>query len=126
MTKFSGRTSAYAHKFDDWATKDISDVKKAVRKVTILDAQWSNCPVEVEDQVKDLWRHLEFGNDHYYADTTLQDLREMDEDESAETNRFDEKEMEWKTIKLRTNLIVEYLEANGVAEEEQILIHWWW
>lgn len=125
--QFSGRTSAYVHKGENWASQDISGVKPGLRKVTALDAQWSTCPVEVEQQVKDLWRAYECGNDKYVIITSIAHLREIDNDPETSVESFNDDKMKWENKKLRTDAILFYLESNGITDEkEEIWIHWWW
>lgn len=79
----------------------------AFRSVWILDAQWTRCPVEVEAQVKALWREQELGNDVYIIKTSMRELRAM---------------------KAKANLIVRYIrEVNPMIDQDAlIIIHWWW
>ena len=37
-----------------------------IQQTTILDAQEANCPVDVKEEVKQLWKDCELGNDHSY------------------------------------------------------------
>lgn len=104
--KWSGVTSSYAHKCDPTATNP-PDTKEALRKVWFLDAQWSNCPVEVEDDVKALWTERELGNDNYVYFTTLEDLRELGKE-------------------LEIPHIIKYLEDKNIPEKDKLVIHWWW
>ena len=97
--EYSGRTSAYVHKFNDWKSKDTADIPDCIQQHTIFEAQWTNCPVEVEDEVKRLWTNRELGNDKYY------------------TQWDDEKDSEDYPI------IAEYLRSRGITK---CLIHWWW
>lgn len=115
--QYSGRTSAYAHKHVKWQDKDYSQMaeyqtdgeldwhkvphqaKPALSQRVVFDAQWTDCPVEVEAEVKRLWRDRELGNDHYYVSW---DSNEMSADYPV---------------------IDEYLKANNVTK---CLIHWWW
>ena len=100
MTDYSGRTTAYGHKFGDWEKngKNIGD--DCIKQITLFDVQWSNCPVEVEEEVMRLWRDHNFGNDHYFYKW---DGQHEDAD--------------------RYPIIAEYLESRGVTE---CLINWWW
>jgi len=78
--------------------------RSGFRKVWLLDAQWSDCPVEVVGEVKRLWRSRELGNDNCIVKTTLQELREM----SAPIAQY-------------------VLEKEPLIDPNNlILIHWWW
>lgn len=106
---WSGRTSLHGHKDENWRDYVITDNdRRGVHHVVMLDAQWSTCPVEVEQQVKDLWRAYELGNDHYIIKTSINDLLEV------------------HSVEHPNDLIVQYLRENNVGEDEQVIIHWWW
>lgn len=75
----------------------------SVRKVWFFDAQWSDLPKEVEDEVRHLWKDYELGNDNYMVKRELDD--ELFED--------------YPKIYL-------WCKYRGVQEGEQIIIHWWW
>ncbi len=99
---YSGRTSAHEHKFEDWADKGKNVGADCFPQMRLFDVQWSNCPVEVENEVRQLWRDYEFGNDNYYVKWS---------DSMAEGYP----------------LIAEFMFRNGYYKsEEKILIHWWW
>lgn len=106
----SGRTTLYKHKHNDWEDRPVECTDNpGIKKVWMLDAQWSTCPTEVETQVKQLW-HLydNLGNDHSMLKLTIMDLEEIHSKEFP------------------TDLIIEYLRANDVPETEMVIIHWWW
>lgn len=113
MVEYSGRTTAHEHKFDDWAKKTIRNPTPAVQQVYVFNAQWTDCPVEVEAEVKQLWRDREFGNDNYYAKWDRDDDAGWTEEDGDENKLFREK----------YPIIDEYLMSKGV---EKCLIHWWW
>ena len=112
MTTFSGRTTAYEHKHPGWETRDGTQ-ESAIKQVTLFDAQWSDCPVEVETEVKKLWRDHDFGNDHYYFSWDRGDM----------LIEFPDGGDESKDGKSGYPLIDEYLLSKGVTK---CLIHWWW
>jgi hypothetical protein len=122
---WSGRTSAYEHKHNFPAKLDPK-TPEGFRKVWLLDAQWSTCPVEVEQQVKDLWRLFECGNDKYIIKTCLEDLE--NEYQDSEVERFNEKTSKWEKGPLKTDLIVKYIREvePAINKKDLILIHWWW
>lgn len=99
MTEYSGRTTAYAHKREDWQKKGLNIGDDCIQTQTIFEVQWSNCPVEVAAEVKKLWINREFGNDFYYAS--------WESEENGEDYP----------------IINEYLLSRGI---EKCLIHWWW
>lgn len=79
--------------------------KNAFRKVWFFDVQWSDCPVEVKEQVKERWRELELGNDCYIFKTTRADLY------------YD-----------KHYLILQFLleKEPNLGNDEQIIVHYWW
>lgn len=114
MANYSGRTTALAHKQDDWQSVVLEHpIPPAISQVTVFNAQWTDCPVEVEDEVKKLWHWQEFGNDNYYYswDTNSEYWGEEDIDGSSQT------------VGEAFPLIDEYLKSKGITK---CLIHWWW
>lgn len=85
--------------------KDVDPVKQ----VTILDVQWSNLDEEIVDEVRDLWRERELGNDYSYLPFNVAD------------EEYDQENEEWGVFK--TPKLIEYLKSRGI---EDILIHFWW
>ena len=102
MTEYSGKTSSYHHKWND--TENPDDVNKAVRKVWFLDAQWSDCPIEVEDEVKKLWSDYDLGNDNYIL-------------------KYSHK---WHGLDYP--IIAQYIKEQipNLPDDEEVIIHWWW
>lgn len=104
MTEYSGRTTCYEHKFDKlWEQHPKNHGRECIQKVNFFDAQWSNCPVEVEDEVKKMWHDWELGNDYYFI------------------------KWDWE-LKEDYPIVAEFLESKGFKEgdNERIIIHWWW
>lgn len=98
MTKYSGRTTAYEHKRENWQEYK-GPFKSSIQNKIIFEVQWSDCPVEVEKEVKKLWSDYELGNDHSYINW-----------ESEEQGQD-------------YPIIDEYLKSKNITE---CLIHWWW
>jgi hypothetical protein len=96
--EYSGRTTCLEHKRNDWK-KSRTRGKSCIQEKILFDVQWSDCPVEVEAEIKELWRDNEFGNDNYY--------------------------FEWKSEEWGEDypIINEFLKLKGITE---CLIHWWW
>lgn len=106
---FSGRTTALVHKFADWREQELpKNTPKAIGGVKFFDVQWSDCPVEIEAIVKQMWQNSELGNDNYIIKTTPDDVDHHIEDEDDIV------------------LMREWLISQGVGEDEQVIIHWWW
>jgi len=102
LPDFSGRTTCLDHKGADWATKaPKGSGKECLRKVTFFDVQWSNCPVEVEEEVRRLWEDHELSNDHCFINYNIE-----------LTDRYP--------------IIAAYLKARGITEGDEVLVHWWW
>lgn len=120
--EWSGVTSSYLHKWHPEKPNE-PDTALGVRKVWLLDAQWSTCPVEVENQVKDLWRWAELGNDQYMYKTTIDGLIEL---QAMEEKIEQWSGSKWVKATLKTNAIIQYLREMGVGENEKVIIHWWW
>lgn len=74
--------------------------KPSVRQQWVLDAQWSDLPVEVEAQVKEAWQDYELGNDGYI--------------------------FKYRVGENDYPLIDEWCLQQGVPEDEIVWVHWWW
>lgn len=100
--EYSGRTTCYEHKHGDIWRETPGAGKDCIQEKTVFEVQWSNCPVEVEKEVRRLWRENEYGNDvHYYSWN--------DEDDDSDAEGYP--------------IIAEYLRSRGI---NRCLIHWWW
>jgi hypothetical protein len=126
--EWSGRTTLHKHKFDNWKKFSVTEEdKKCLTKVNFLDVQWSTCPVEVENQVKELWTEYDLGNDHSFIKTSINELKEIAGDVEYEEDP-EEVEVDFEPIKtIETNAIIQYLIEQGITDhDEVIIIHWWW
>lgn len=81
----------------------VLEERNSVYKIWFFDVQWSDCPEYVEEEVANLWRDHELGNDYYMWKRTLDD--EMFESYPR---------------------IYFWLKHKGVAEGEEVVVHWWW
>lgn len=141
---YSGQTSAYEHKHGDaWKENKFAGAP-AVTTIKLINAQWSNMPVEVEAEVKELWRYCELGNDHYYWEGSISDMDEMmgsHEDNGEEDEEFgievehwvskqpdnpDDDHWGWKKKYTTLPYFRQWLEEQGFEYEEKFLLHWWW
>ena len=77
--------------------------------MTVFDVQWSNCPVEVEEEVKRLWRDNELGNHRYFYSWNDSKEERDETGESCDSEAYP--------------IIAEYLRSRGVT---QCWIRWWW
>ena len=115
MTEYSGRTSAHMHKFDDWKDHP-GPFAPAISQMTVFNAQWTDCPIEVENEVKRMWGDHELGNDSHY------DKWDRDADHYTLTPDGEISDVD-STFALVYPLIDEYLMSHGISK---CLIHWWW
>lgn len=99
---YSGRTTCYEHKFENWKTFPSNYGNECIQDVKFFNVQWSNCPVEIEDEVKKMWRNWGLGNDHYFI------------------------KWEWDDMVHDWPIITEFLKSKGLTEKDTIIIHWWW
>ena len=102
----------------------------ALKKQWVLDAQWTDCPVDVEEVIKNLWRTYELGNDHYMLRISIKDLQEK-EDSGYEAEKWfwgekDEDKKGWITVPSSLMPLIQYIRDAGIPDDEQIIIHWWW
>lgn len=131
MTSWSGRTSLHIHKFDNWEEYQVPpDANPGVKKVFVLDAQWSTCPYEVADQVRDLWTWRELGNDNFIFKTSIEeltgDLAYNEKDNYPVFDKWDMQSMKYVETPLKVDLIVQYLKEQNVGYDDEVWIHWWW
>lgn len=98
LATLSGKDTSYGHK---WGKP--SDGDDSVRKVWFFDVQWSDCPIEVEQEVISAWQDYELGNDRYIIKCKL------DEDLFEDYPN-----------------IYFWLQHKGVEQNAQVIIHWWW
>jgi hypothetical protein len=113
----------------------------ALKQRWVFEATHKDVPKEVEEQVHDLWTANEYGNDHYYYKTTIAE-------EEWSTERFSTKENpnpmteyaqfdkwidgkdgqcgSWQKVDLRADKLIAWLREQGIPDDEEILIHWWW
>jgi hypothetical protein len=75
----------------------------SVYKQWYFNAQSTDCPIEVEDEVRNLWEEIGLGNDNYIYHTKVNQ-------------------------KLFKNYpkIYFWLKHKGVPNNEEVIIHWWW
>lgn len=88
----------------------------ALEKVWMLEAQWTNCPKEVKDEIRELWHHYELGNDHYTWQTSILELTEALED----------REEDCCCSVPGCPLLIAYLKAHNIPEDDYVYLHYWW
>ena len=89
----------------------------ALGKTWVLNAQWTDCPKEVKDEIREIWSHYELGNDNYIWKTSIADLLENQKEQAEE-------ECGWMCPP-SPNLIT-YLRAHSLSEDEEVWLHYWW
>ena len=120
---YSGKTSSYHHKWHD--TPNPPDTPAGLRKVWFLDAQWSTCPVEVEEQVQDLWKLHELGNDRYMLQISVETLQQYQKEGEEEfVDKWDGSK--WVKTQLKVDYVIQYIREHGIPDNEEVIIHWWW
>lgn len=131
---YSGRTSCYGHKHSDWEEKPMpTTTESAISSVTLIEAQWSSMPVEVEEEVRYLWNCYGLGNDSHYLSTTLEELR-SDAEEGVQYKSFEKsgkfvgnyESSHYVTRTSNLPYLLDYLVKQNISEKQPLLIHWWW
>lgn len=97
--------------------------RPALLKRWVLNAQWTDIPKDVYDQVVALWGYQELGNDNYILIRSINDLIEL-EDQKFEAEVWVNNK--WEKAPLKTDLLVSYLREQGVPDDEDVYIYWWW
>lgn len=87
----------------------------AITNRVVIEAQWSDMPEEVVNEVRELWRDRELGNDYYYYTWSEDDFHDAESEEDDEDFSSD-----WSTYPV----LAKWLRDNGV--EAGCLIHFWW
>lgn len=141
---YSGRTSAYEHKHGETWKETPFAGSPAVTTIKLINAQWSNMPVEVEAEVIEFWRYCELGNDNYYWQGSIAELDaimesyedngEEDEEAGIEVEYWVSKQPDnpdndhwgWKKKYTTLPYFRQWLEEQGFEYEEKFLLHWWW
>lgn len=118
---YSGVTSSYLHKHHP-TEPNPPEVKAGLRKVWYLDAQWSTCPREVEDVVRDLWQLNELGNDRYMLQMSVNDL--LAEQDSVKVSKVVDGVRQ--DVPVKVDYLVQYIREHGIPDDETVIIHWWW
>jgi hypothetical protein len=90
----------------------------AITSVFIVEAQWSDIPEDVYEEIRDLWYANEYGNDHYYYSWISEDFATAEDDDWAEEVGIEDE--------YRYKKIAKYLRDNGLGPNDKILIHYWW
>lgn len=126
---WSGRTSSYEHKRNDWKEVPLPEKIKGsgFKQWWVLNAQWTDCPVEVENQVKDIWQTLEYGNDNFYYKTSLSDLIDLSE-EAGTVRAWDDVLCKRIEKPFDVTAITKWVKEQRpeMKDDEEFLIHWWW
>lgn len=78
-------------------------INNSVQKIWYFDVQWSDCPRDVEAEIKHIWRERGLGNDDYMYKAKLDD----------------------HLFKHYPRVYL-WLKHKGVVEGEPVVIHWWW
>src|SRR5690606_15050579 len=98
-------------------------LKKCLTKKWFVDAQWSDCPVEVREAVGFIWRYYELGNDRHIIKTSIRDLEEpFIEDDVDSFLEDDSKELE-----VQQKIVANYIRKTqpSIGIDEEIILHWW-
>lgn len=82
---------------------NIPEAPNSVSKVYFFDVQWSDCPIFVYEEVRQIWIDYDLGNDYYIYKTQL-------DSELLESYPR----------------VYSWLKHKGVKEDERVIIHWWW
>lgn len=109
----------------------------ALNKQWVLDAQWTDCPSEIEKIVKAIWHWRELGNDNYMFRATLAEFKAFDTDAydiqyenweelPEEQKALSGRERGWVKRPVIFKPLVDYLVERGVVDDDEVILHWWW
>lgn len=112
----------------------------ALKKQWVLDAQWTDCPENIEAIIEHLWRYHELGNDNYMLRRSVNDFLEMagiideGQDESVveiEVEQWlwgdtEEEQKGWVKAPVNLKPLIDFIRSAGIPDDEAVIIHWWW
>lgn len=100
----------------------------ALRATKVLHAQWSDMPEKAVNVVKSIWRLRELGNDHYYYNTCISELEELQGVNVEEWcwGQAKEEQKGWVETPLDVTPLVDFARDCGLEDREEFLLHWWW
>ena len=131
--EYSGRTSCSGHKHGD-AWKDTPGAgKEAIQMKKVVEAQWSNMPIEIYNIVSHLWGYWELGNDYYYQPITPSEIFEhgTNEDGVIESKEWkwgetEEEKLGWVAGDIDVKPFAQWMLDSGIGKDETVLVHYWW
>jgi len=100
----------------------------ALKKMWVLDAQWTDCPPEVEHIIKAFWRQLELGNDNFMFRRSINELKdwELYSEDFVPAPELGENRHKWEKNPCPVEPLLNYLREKGVGDDEEVIFHWWW
>lgn len=109
----------------DWNDWFKHEHPPALKKEWTLNSTWTDCPVEVQEVIENIWEWQELGNDNYKYEASINDL--IESQTSGETWRvWQDEPSEWIDVPINMQPLIDYLKAKGVADDENVIImHWW-
>lgn len=115
----SGITSSFHHKWH--TTPNPEPVAPGARMQRVIEAQWTDCPKEVEDVVRKLWRFNELGNNNYFLSESIFSLLEL----WTAGYRVD---FDYEDRDIDTRPLIAYILESfpDIEPEDEVWIHWWW
>lgn len=120
VPEYGDKTSSYHHKWHD--TPNPDNVKRGLRLAWFLDAQWSDCPQEVYEAVREMWKWWEYGNDHYAEFTSIATL--MD----SYLSYCEDDLIKHSQIAKHLLTIIRYIVAKApdIDADDDVIIRFWW
>lgn len=84
-----------------------------MKKVWFLDAQTllshsDDEESKVKDEIRKLWSDFELGNDHYMIDISINGI------------------LEGYPEGVTSTPLIDYLRKQGLTDDEQVILHYWW
>lgn len=88
---------------------------KSLQKEWVFRVQWTDCPIEVEDEVRKLWQNCGMSNGAYYSWDS--------NDEHSGYGLPDDYDPDEHSQGTEYPIIDEYLKSKSITK---CLINWWW
>lgn len=102
--------------------------KPALRQEWVLHAQWSDMPKDAVSVVEKIWSIFEYGNDHYYMNTCLSEIEDMQGRPAEEFvwGSTEEERKGWVTVPLDVTPLTDFIKTYNIDPKQPFLLHWWW